>query len=67
MSVRPPAVKRLLRFSRRLIADTRAATAIEYGLIVTLVVIASIAALIQVAGTTGDMWNDVNNKVTAAH
>jgi pilus assembly protein Flp/PilA len=67
MSIRGPSVKRLCRLLGRLLADTRGATAIEYGLIVTLVVIAMIVGLIQVAGTTGDMWNDVNNKVTAAH
>jgi len=67
MSTRGPSVKRLRRLLGRVATDVRAATAIEYGLIVALVVIAMIVALIQVAGTTGDMWNDVSNKVIAAH
>jgi pilus assembly protein Flp/PilA len=67
MSVRDALLKRLPRLIGRLAADVRAATAVEYGLVVTLIVIASIAALIQVAGTTGDIWNDVSNKVTSAH
>ena len=67
MSIRRPSVKRLCRLLGRVFADKRGGTAIEYGLIVALVVIAMIVALIEVAGTTGHMWNDVNNKVTAAH
>ena len=66
MSALRPLSKRVMRLFERLADEVRAATAVEYGLIVTLVVIACIAALIQVAGTTGDIWNDVSNKVTAA-
>lgn len=66
MSISRPYVKRVTGLCRRLAADVRAATAVEYGFIVTLVVIASMVAIIEVAGTTSDMWNNVNNKVTAA-
>jgi len=66
MNARGPSSTRITRLARRFIADVRGATAVEYGLIVTLIVIASIAAFIQLAGTTSDLWKDVNNKVTAA-
>jgi len=67
MSIRGPSVKNAVRALARLATDVRAATAIEYGLIVSLIVIAMIVGLVQVAGTTVDMWNNVNSKVTAAH
>jgi pilus assembly protein Flp/PilA len=49
----------------RLIRDTRAATAIEYGLIVALIVIAMIAGLQLFAGGTIGMWNAVSANVAA--
>lgn len=50
----------------RLLGDSRAATAVEYGLIVALIVIAMIAAFIQVADSTVTMWNNIGNKVEKA-
>ena len=67
MSVRRPSVKRLLRLVRQLFSDARAATAVEYGLIVAVIVIAAVAAIMQVADTTTGMWNNVSTKVIAAH
>lgn len=43
----------------------RAATAIEYGLILSLVVLAIISALSSFAGKTTGMWNNVATEVTA--
>lgn len=51
---------------RRMLRDTRAATAIEYGLIVSLVVIAMIASFMTVADTTTGMWNNISSKVSNA-
>ena len=51
---------------RRLLRDSRGATAIEYGLILALVVIAMIASLSQLADVTIGMWDDVSEKVTKA-
>ncbi|MDP9413905.1 MAG: Flp family type IVb pilin [Pseudomonadota bacterium] len=42
-------------------ADERGAAALEYGLIVSLIVIAMLSALQSVASTTTDMWNTVAN------
>lgn len=49
----------------KIVSDERGATAIEYGLIVSLVVIAMIAALGGLADRTTGMWNDVSNNVSS--
>jgi len=51
------------RFAK-LLRDIKGATAIEYGLIVALIVIAMIAGLQLFAGTTISMWNSVQQNVT---
>jgi pilus assembly protein Flp/PilA len=53
-------------FLKRLVEDQSGATAIEYGLIIALIVIAMIAALQGVASTTATMWNNVESKSVAA-
>ena len=50
----------------RLLRCRRAATAVEYGLILALIVLAMIAALIELAGTTTGMWNNVSTAVQTA-
>ena len=52
-------------YFKRLLRDTRAATAIEYGLIVALVVIAIIASISSVADENTGLWAIVTSKVTA--
>lgn len=55
-------MEKILRAALR---DSRGATAVEYGLILALLVVAMIASLTNVATTTTDMWNnvaDVTNK-----
>ncbi|MFA5989268.1 MAG: Flp family type IVb pilin [Sphingomonas sp.] len=47
--------------------DEKAATAVEYGLIVSLIVIAMIASFRNVANVTTAMWNNVSNTVASAH
>ena len=59
--------KALVRLGRKLAANRNGATAIEYGLIAALIVIAMIAALQNLAGVTSQMWNDVNTKVNTSH
>ncbi|MBX9882436.1 MAG: Flp family type IVb pilin [Sphingomonas sp.] len=51
---------------RRLLIDRRGATAVEYGLIVSLIVIAMVASLQAVASQTIGMWNSVSSRVTQA-
>jgi pilus assembly protein Flp/PilA len=55
-SCRPSALSRLAR-------DQRGATAVEYALIVSLIVIAMVAALRGVADTTINMWTNVSTTV----
>ena len=56
----------LITFLKLLGTDERGATAVEYGLIVSLIVIAMIGALNGVANETIDMWSDVRTKTEDA-
>ncbi len=56
--------------TRRLSAlrrDERGATAVEYGLIISMIVLAMVGALVEVAGATGNMWNTVSERSREAH
>ena len=57
----------MISILRRLRRCRRAATAIEYGLIVSLIVIVMFTALQLVANTNTGIWNNVADKVQAAH
>jgi pilus assembly protein Flp/PilA len=50
---------------RKLRADGRGATAIEYGLIAALIVIAMMAGLASLGGGAGGMWTKLKNNVEA--
>ncbi len=52
----------MLKLLRALMIDRKGATAVEYGLIISLVVLAMLASLNGVAETTIKMWNDVSAK-----
>lgn len=54
------------RLLSALMTCRRAATAVEYGLIVSLIVIAMVASFKTLANTTTNMWDTVSNKVTNA-
>ena len=47
---------------RTLGADQRGATAIEYGLIAALIVVAMVGGLSQLGGGAMGMWTQVNQK-----
>ena len=51
---------------RRLLRDSRGASAVEYGLILALVVLVSFVALLAVARTTNRLWTDMDEKVRSA-
>ena len=53
----------MLELIRRITRCEHGATAVEYGLIVALIVIAMFAAFGNVAGSTTNMWNGVSNRV----
>jgi len=44
----------------RLLKDEQGVSAVEYGLIVALIVVAMLAGLISVATATTGMWNNVS-------
>lgn len=54
------------QFLKRLLRDNRGATAIEYGLIVALIVIAIIVAVQGVADETNGLWAVVTSEVTTS-
>ena len=54
------AIRRTLR---RLLSDQGGATAIEYGLIAALIVVAMVGALSNLGGGAMGMWTRINNAV----
>ena len=50
----------------RLRSDKRGATAIEYGLIAALIVIAMMTGLSTLGGGANGMWGKISAKITAA-
>ena len=56
-------VEAMRRFSN-LLRDEKAATAVEYALILGMIVLAMIGALTLLGGTTVGMWNDVSSTVS---
>jgi pilus assembly protein Flp/PilA len=56
----------MLHLMTALLRSRKGGTAIEYGLIISLVVITMVAGFIEVANTTTTMWGNVNNKVAVA-
>lgn len=51
---------------RRLFADRRGATAIEYGLIASLIIIAMMGGLAALGGGSDGMWTKLSDEVEAA-
>ncbi len=56
----------MLKLFQRLAADRKGGTAIEYGLIASVIVVAMIASFIQLANTTTGIWGNVNTKIETA-
>ena len=46
--------------------DERGATAVEYGLILALIFLAMVGAVVALASTTTNMWNNVSDAVRNA-
>jgi pilus assembly protein Flp/PilA len=63
-AIKPSGQGVLMRRVVDLIKDRRAATAVEYGLILSLIFLAMVAAVRGVANETTTMWNNVSNAVT---
>ena len=50
----------------RLVRDEKAATAVEYGLICALIVVACIGAVSAVGGSNDGLWGMISSDVAAA-
>jgi pilus assembly protein Flp/PilA len=59
-------MRALVKTVHSLIRNSKAATAIEYGLICALIVLAMMAALVTLGSVTSDLWNQVSTKVQNA-
>ncbi len=59
-------MRALVRAIRQVMHDRRAATAVEYGFILALIVLAMMASLTTVANQTKNMWGNVSTKVQTA-
>jgi pilus assembly protein Flp/PilA len=57
------AIRRILR---KLGADARGATAIEYGLICALIAVAALAGMQALGGGSAGMWGRISSEVDAA-
>jgi pilus assembly protein Flp/PilA len=57
---------KMLELIRRINRCEQGATAVEYGLIVSLIVIAIVASMGQFGSSSQGMWNIVSNKVINA-
>ena len=53
----------MISFFNKLKVDDRGATAVEYGLILAMIVLAMIAALSSVGSSTIEMWTSVDQTV----
>lgn len=58
---------KLNKLLKAILEDRSGATAIEYGLIAALIVIAMITALNNFANETISMWNNVSGKMSSAN
>lgn len=61
-----PSVKSVFRTLMRAARDSRGATAIEYGLIVSLIVIGLATAVAALGGNVSGTWNNIYTKFLAA-
>jgi pilus assembly protein Flp/PilA len=55
-----------VRFLKELLCDTRGTSAVEYGLILSLIVIGLVGAIAGVADQTHKMWSFVESEAAKA-
>jgi pilus assembly protein Flp/PilA len=59
-------MRNLQNFARRLLADTRGTTAIEYGLIATLIAVACIGGMMALGNSNSTGWGNTSAKLSDA-
>jgi len=57
---------RALRIIQALLSDRRAATAVEYGMILALVFLALVYGVVALGNATSGVWNNVSAQVANA-
>ena len=55
----------LTKFLKHIGSDSQGATAVEYGLIISLIVIAMVGALQSVGNANSSQWNKVTDETTS--
>jgi pilus assembly protein Flp/PilA len=55
-----------MQFFRKLLKDSKGATAIEYGLIAALIAVAAISAMTTLGGKVATTFNNVANNMKAS-
>ena len=55
----------IIKFIRKLLRSGTGATAVEYGLILALIVVVAMVAIMTLADTTIGMWDNVAQNVLA--
>ena len=56
-----------MQYIRKMLKDTKGATAIEYGLIAALIAVAAITAMTNVGSSLTNTFNGVSDKLTDAN
>ena len=64
--MKPRRQEKTMRRIFSIIKDERAATAVEYGLILALIFLALVGAIGTFASTTINMWENVSNSVASS-
>ncbi|MFD1789058.1 Flp family type IVb pilin [Sphingomonas floccifaciens] len=59
-------IRTATRLLARLMSDRKAATAVEYGLIIAMIVLAMMTALLSLGDNTQTMWTSIRTKITNA-
>jgi pilus assembly protein Flp/PilA len=60
-------MRAFLARARHLFRDRKGATAVEYGFLLAMIVLAIMATLIQLGATTTGLWTNVSDKVQATN
>ena len=60
-------MRAFVSLAHKLLRDRKGATAVEYGFILALIVLAMMAALVELGGTTTSLWTNVSTKVQATN
>jgi len=55
-----------MRFLKKLVANNRGATAIEYGLIAALIAVAAIGAMAALSGKLSNTFSNVSNNMNVS-